>query len=213
MPGPFPLTGVWNWGQDTKMLKSSLPIVASLTIGCGLLLAGANARSAAQNPPAPAQSSTSAPAGSAPAQSPQVNQNPAAPAAKASAGVVPYRYRTHPVPKRAREYYALVWGVDSFSVKSTESGEIIRFSYRVLDADKAKILNDKKNEPSLIDPQAGVRLVVPTLEKVGQLRQSTSPEAGKVYWMAFSNKGRYVKPGHHVNVVIGNFRADGLIVR
>ena len=192
------------------MLKSSF--AASLTIGC-ILVAGVNARSAAQNPPAPAQSSTSAPASSAPAQSPQANQNPAAPAAKASTGVVPYRYRAHPVAKRAREYYALLWGVDSFSVKSTESGEIIRFSYRVLDADKAKMLNDKKNEPSLIDPQAGVRLVVPTLEKVGQLRQSTSPEAGKVYWMAFSNKGRYVKPGHHVNVVIGNFRADGLIVR
>ncbi len=117
------------------------------------------------------------------------------------------------MPKQAREYYALVWGVDSLSVKSTESGEIIRFSYRVLDADKAKMLNDKKNEPSLIDPQAGVSLVVPTLEKVGQLRQSSAPETGKVYWMAFSNKGRHVQPGHRVNIVIGNFRAEGLIVR
>jgi hypothetical protein len=107
----------------------------------------------------------------------------------------------------------LIWGVDSFAVKSAESGEIIRFNYRVLDADKAKMLNDKKNEPSLIDPEAGVRLVVPTLEKVGQLRQSTTPENGKVYWMAFSNKGRYVKPGHRINIVIGNFRADGLVVR
>ncbi len=115
--------------------------------------------------------------------------------------------------KRAREYYALIWGVDSLSVKTVESGEIIRFTYRVLDANKAKVLNDKKNEPSLIDPQAGVKLVVPTLEKVGQLRQSSTPEAGKAYWMAFSNKGRYVKPGHRVNVVIGNFRADGLIVQ
>jgi hypothetical protein len=192
------------------MLKSSLPIVASLVMGCVLAVAGSNAQSAAQNP---TQSSTSAPASAAPAQSPQGNPAPAAPAPKPSTGVVPYRYRTHPVPKRAREYYALFWGVDSLSVQSTESGEIIRFSYRVLDADKAKMLNDKKNEPSLIDPQAGVRLVVPTLEKVGQLRQSTAPEAGKVYWMAFSNKGRYVKPGHQVNVVIGNFRADGLIVR
>ncbi len=195
------------------MLKSSLPIAASLTIGCVLSVAGGNARSAAQNPPAPAQSSTSAPASSAPAQSPQAKQNPPGPAAKASTGVVPYRYRAHPVPKRAREYYALVWGVEDFSVKAVESGEIIRFSYRVLDADKAKMLNDKKNQPALIDPQAGVSLVVPTLEKVGQLRQSSAPETGKVYWMAFSNKGRYVKPGHRVNVVIGTFRADGLIVR
>jgi len=48
---------------------------------------------------------------------------------------------------------------------------MIRFSYHVLDADKAKALNDKKDEPSLIDPQAGVRLVVPALEQVGQLRK------------------------------------------
>jgi hypothetical protein len=64
----------------------------------------------------------------------------------------------------------------------------------------------------LIDPQAGVRLVVPSLEKVGQLRQATTPEAGKSYWMAFSNKGRLVKKGDHVSVVIGKFHADGLVV-
>jgi len=81
-----------------------------------------------------------------------------------------------------------------------------------LDADKAKALNDKKSEPVLIDPEAGVKLVVPSLEKVGQLRQSSTPEAGKSYWMAFSNKGRPVKRGHHVNVVIGHFHADGLVV-
>jgi hypothetical protein len=54
--------------------------------------------------------------------------------------------------------------------------------------------------------------VVPSLEKVGQLRQSATPEAGKVYWMAFSNKGRLVKRGDRVNVVIGTFRAGGLVV-
>lgn len=113
---------------------------------------------------------------------------------------------------RAKKYYALVWGVDSLSVKYTESGEVIRFSYRVLDANKSKTLNNKKLEPSLIDPRAGVKLVVPSLEKVGQLRQSSTPEPGRSYWMAFSNKGRLVKRGDHVDVVIGPFRAQGLLV-
>jgi hypothetical protein len=97
-------------------------------------------------------------------------------------------------------------------VKWTESGEVIRFTYRVLDADKAMTLNDKKAEPALIDPQAGVKLVVPSMEKVGQLRQSSTPQAGKSYWMAFSNKGRLVKRGDRVNVLIGQFRAEGLVV-
>jgi len=109
-------------------------------------------------------------------------------------------------------YYDAVWGVDSLSVKTVESGEILRFSWRVLDANKAKPLNDKKFEPSLIDPQAGVKLVVPALENVGQLRQSSTPIVGRSYWMAFSNSGRLVKRGDHVNVVIGQFRADGLVV-
>ena len=137
---------------------------------------------------------------------------PPAPAGKPPATGAPYHFQPNRVPGRATEYYALVWGVESLSVKSVESGEMIRFSYRVLDAEKAKALNDKKAEPSLIDPQAGVQLVVPSLEQVGQLRQSSTPEAGKSYWMAFSNSGRVVKRGDRVDVVIGLFHANGLLV-
>jgi hypothetical protein len=89
---------------------------------------------------------------------------------------------------------------------------VIRFTYRVLDAGKAQPLNDKKSEPSLIDPRAGVKLVVPSMENVGQLRQTAAPEEGKSYWIVFSNKGRLVKRGDHVSVVIGAFHADGLVV-
>src|ERR1700682_2652186 len=135
-----------------------------------------------------------------------------APAAAPPVSGAPTRYLPNRMARRAVAYYVLTWGVESLSVKSVESGEIIRFSYHVIDADKAKALNDKKSEPFLIDPQAGVKLVVPSLEKVGQLRQSSTPEEGKSYWMAFSNKGRLVKRGDHVNIVIGLFHADGLVV-
>jgi hypothetical protein len=145
-------------------------------------------------------------------QSASIAAQSVAPTSKPSTAAAPYRYQPNRFSKRAGIYYGLVWGVDSLSVKAVESGEIIRFSYRVLDAAKAKPLNDKKAEPSLIDPQAGVQLVVPSLEQVGQLRQSSTPEAGKAYWMAFSNSGRLVKRGDRVSVVIGQFRADGLVV-
>lgn len=115
-------------------------------------------------------------------------------------------------PKREQSYYELFWGVDSMRAKALESGELIKFSYRILNADKAKALNDKANEPYLIDPAAGVKLVIPSLEKVGQLRQASTPEAGKIYWMAFSNPGRVVKRGNRVTVVIGPFHIDGLVV-
>jgi hypothetical protein len=151
-------------------------------------------------------------AGSLLAVQTQAQSPSAAPTAKSPAAGVPAHYHPDRFAGRAGKYYQLVWGVDSLSVRLAESGEIVRFSYRVLDASKAKVLNDKKNEPSLIDPKAGVKLVVPSMEKVGQLRQTSTPEAGKVYWMAFSNKGRHVKRGDRVNVVIGVFHAEGLVV-
>ncbi|PYT77290.1 MAG: hypothetical protein DMG40_24190 [Acidobacteria bacterium] len=116
------------------------------------------------------------------------------------------------VSRQARMYYEGVWGVDSLNVRYTEAGEMIRFSYRVLDPAKAAPLNDKKAEPSLIDPEAGVKLKVPQMEKIGKLRQSSTAIAGKSYWMAFSNSGRRVRPGDRVIIQIGNFRADGLVV-
>ena len=139
-------------------------------------------------------------------------QTPSQPASPKPTAATRMHYQPDRFAGRAKKYYALVWGVDSLSVKYAESGEVIRFSYRVLDASKAKTLNDKKLAPSLIDPHAGVSLVVPILEKVGQLRQSSTPEPGRSYWMAFSNKGRLVKRGDHVDVVIGPFRAQGLLV-
>jgi len=152
--------------------------------------------------------SLAAVAQSAPAKDqPATGQSAKAPATAAHAS----HYRAG-LPSRARTYYEMLWGVDSFGVKAVESGELIRFSYRVLDANKAAQLNDKHDQPALIDEKAGVKLSVPTLEKVGALRQSSNPEAGKVYWMVFSNKERYVKPGHRVSVVIGKFRIDNLLV-
>lgn len=147
------------------------------------------------------------------AESPQSTDKAAATTSQAPATAATVRrYRPDRFAGRAWKHYQLVWGVDSLSVRLVESGEVVRFSYRVLDPDKALALNDKRSEPSLIDPGAGVTLVVPAMEKIGPLRQAGPPEAGKAYWMAFSNKGRPVKKGDHVDVVIGQFRAQGLVV-
>ena len=121
-------------------------------------------------------------------------------------------YRPDRFAGRAGTYYRLIWGIDGLSVKSAEAGELIRFTYQVLDPEKANALNDKKLEPSLIDERAHVKLVVPMVDKVGLLRQTSNPEAGKTYWMLFSNKGGHVKRGDRVSVTIGKFRADGLVV-
>lgn len=153
----------------------------------------------------PAQTSPAAPA----AKPASASQPPAA----AKPTNVSAANRSLPsVPRRERSYYGIFWGVDSLKAKAVESGELIQFSYRVLDPEKAKPLNEKTNEPAMYDPAIGAKLIVPSLEKVGQLRQSATPEEGKFYWMAFSNPGAVVKKGDRVNVVIGSFHIEGLVV-
>jgi len=184
----------------SKYEMSKFSVLFALNAALAVILSGSVTASAAQ------------------AQSAAVNNDDgsgktATTAANAHARSVPRsRYRPTQLSGSASRYYSLIWGVDGLSVKAVESGELIRFSYRIVDANKAETLNDKKLEPSLLAPRAGVRLEIPQLEKVGKLRQSSTPESGKTYWMAFSNKGRLVKPGDHVSIVIGKFRADGLIV-
>jgi hypothetical protein len=164
--------------------------------------------------PAPPQSSQPAPVKPAAAKPGAAKPGAAKPvtSAHAKSAATPTRYLPNRFAGRAGIFYKSVWGVDMLSVKLTESGQIVRFTWRVLDPEKAKPLSDKVSQPSLIDPQAGVSLVVPTLENIGMMRQASTPEEGKSYWMAFSNKGRIVKKGDRVNVVIGQFRADGLAV-
>ena len=105
-----------------------------------------------------------------------------------------------------------LWGVDNVHVRSTASGALVRFSYRVVDADKARTLNSKDATPYLVDEQHGLALQIPVMEQVGQLRQVAAPQNGRDYWMAFSNKGRYLKPGNHVTLIAGNLRISGLVV-
>jgi hypothetical protein len=182
------------------MQRQLIPLTAAAALLAGTLAAPlAHAQ-------ASAQPTGTAPAAAAPPAHATKSTAPATTAGK------PVHYRPDRFAGRAGVYYRTVWGVDSLGVKWSESGEVVRFSYRVLDADKARALNDKKFEPSLVDPRAGVKLVVPAMENVGQLRQSAAPEGGKSYWMVFSNKGRLVKRGDYVAVVIGPFKAEGLVV-
>ncbi len=175
------------------ILRIRQPLVAILLVSCVVF---SGAQSAPPQSAKPAQAST-------PAQSSAAAGRPA----PAWAGD-----QLNRLPRRAEMYYEGVWGVGELRVKTSESGSLIRFNYRVLDPQKAAALNDKKAEPTLLDVQAGVKLVVPQMEKVGQLRQSSTPKAGMTYWMAFSNPTHAVRPGHRVDVVIGSFRANNLIV-
>jgi hypothetical protein len=141
---------------------------------------------------------------SAPAQAPA--------ASKSTAPHGGSQYHPVSVPGSANQAYASQWGIDTLRVEYTSSGNLLRFSYRVIDPKLAAPLADKKFTPSLYSPKHHAVLSVPVMEKIGPLRQAMGQEAGKDYWMAFSNRGQIVKPGDRVNVTIGSFHADGIRV-
>jgi len=114
--------------------------------------------------------------------------------------------------ERAGSIYGAEWGVQGLAVRYTASGNLIRFSYRVIDPVLARRLVDKGSTPLLVGQRSRAVLQVPVMDKVGPLRQTNDLSAGKEYWMAFSNKGNLVRPGDRVDVVIGAFHADGLLV-
>lgn len=105
-----------------------------------------------------------------------------------------------------------IWGVDQIAVRVTSSGSAVQFRYRVVDPQKAKLLNDPKAKPTITDLRTGIRLGVSTMEQIGTLRQVATPEAGREYWMVFSNPGKIVQPGSLVDVAIGSFRISDVRV-
>jgi|GEM_PF-678778 len=104
------------------------------------------------------------------------------------------------------------WGIEILGVRQSAAGHMLDFRYRVVDAEKASPLFVRQTKPYLIDQASGKVLAVPNLAKVGPLRSSNQPQAGRTYWMFFGNPG-VVKAGGKVSVVIGDFKVENLTVQ
>jgi hypothetical protein len=141
-----------------------------------------------------------------------ISAESAAPLAMVPAARKVSPFRSMKMTEKAKNQYVAKWGVDKLRVSYTMSGNLIRFSYRVVEPQRAKALADKGATPYLMGLKSRAVLEVPVMDKVGPLRQSSTPKSGLEYWMVFSNKGNLIKPGDRVNVMIGAFRADGLMV-
>lgn len=112
----------------------------------------------------------------------------------------------------AKEQLLEKWGIEITALRLTAADHMIDFRYRVLDKDKAAPLHKRQVKPYLLHQKSGKVLSVPNTAKVGALRNSYMPQKGRIYWMFFGNSG-LVKKGDKVSVVIGDFRAENLIVR
>jgi len=105
------------------------------------------------------------------------------------------------------------WGIEIVGIRMASRGHMVDFRYRVVDVDKASSLFKRNVKPYLMDQESGKVLAVPRTAKVGPLQSSSNaPQQGKIYWMFFGNPG-IVKTGSSVTVVIGDLKAENLIVQ
>lgn len=144
-------------------------------------------------------------AGTAQAGTPPVAAPAPLDAAEAANAMRNWQMRTGELIKRT-------WGVEVLGVRLASHDWMLNFRYRVLDPAKAKPLLDRKSTPYLVDVASGARLAVPAMENIGELRQVTGAEAGREYFLMFGNGNQIVRHGSRVDVVIGGFHAEGLVV-
>jgi hypothetical protein len=126
---------------------------------------------------------------------------------EATAAAEPARHPRH------NTYMKRQWGVEVLYVQQTAAGYMLEFRYKVLDPVKAAPLFERQTKPLLTHVETGSQFVVPTPAKTGALRNSNPPLAGHTYWMFFANPGKLVQPGEHVNIEIGEFKVEGLVVQ
>ena len=117
--------------------------------------------------------------------------------------------KPHP---RHKTYMRRQWGVEVLYVRQTAAGYMLEFRYKVHDAEKAKPLFDRQIKPLLTHVRTGAQMIVPTPAKTGALRNSNPPLDDHTYWMFFANPGKFIQAGEQVNIEIGDFKAEGIVV-
>ncbi|GAB4390496.1 MAG: hypothetical protein Kow0025_22950 [Thermodesulfovibrionales bacterium] len=126
--------------------------------------------------------------------------------------------RTPPAGDGAPSVSALEeqYGIRIEGIRLTAAGTMLDFRYRIVDPDRAVALVDRTKKPYLIDQASGLKVAVPSPAKLGPLRATDKygkPKAGRTYYVLFGNPGRFIEQGSRVTVVIGEFRAEDLVVR
>ena len=133
--------------------------------------------------------------------------------AKAAADVAAPVPGAQAAPSATRSMLEERWGIRIEGLRPSAGGYMLDFRYRVTDPEKARPLQDRNLQPSLVDLKSGARLYVPSSPKIGAMRsRSDQMLAGRVYFMLFKNPGQAVKRGDHVSIEAGDFRAENLTV-
>lgn len=104
-------------------------------------------------------------------------------------------------------------GVVVEALRLSAAGTMLDFRFRVVDPPQAAaLLRRGTSRAYAVDRATGARLQVPVPGRVGPLRATGEPKAGRSYFVLFANPGRRVGAGDRVDVVIGDYQARDLVV-
>jgi hypothetical protein len=104
------------------------------------------------------------------------------------------------------------WGVQPKTIRLTGAGQFLDFRYKIIDPEKAAPVVDRKNKAYLLDQESGKVLPVP-VTKIGPMRATTrEAKQNREYFVLFGNVNKEIKKGDKVTVVIGEFRAENMVV-
>jgi hypothetical protein len=105
------------------------------------------------------------------------------------------------------------WGIQVLGIQRTAANYMLDFRYRVVDAEKAEPIFERKTRPYVLDQESGAKLIVFSSPKTGPLRSTDTPKIDRNYFTIFANPGRFIQAGNKVTVVIGDFKVENLIVQ
>ena len=100
------------------------------------------------------------------------------------------------------------WGIRILGVRLSAAGYMMDFRYYVSDPAKAAPLFIRGLQPTLQDEASGSTFIVPAPPKLGPMRSSNPPQAGRTYFMFFANPAQFVKSGNAVTITVGEFRVE-----
>jgi hypothetical protein len=104
------------------------------------------------------------------------------------------------------------WGIKITAVRLIAAGRMLDFRYRVTDPKKAEPLIRPGMAAYVLHEKTGIKMAVPET-KYGKLRQTArQANANRQYLVMFACPGGVVNRGDRVTVVIGDFKAEHLVV-
>lgn len=110
-----------------------------------------------------------------------------------------------------------VYGIEFLDTRLSAADSVVDLRYRVLDADKARPLLDRKLRPVLVNAANGHRYYVPTPPIVGALRQTARPaqpvQVGRTYFMLFANPDRELHAGARLALFVGEQRVGEFVLQ